>query len=1070
MPLTAWQRLTHDTIAVHVHPDRPDWFVPTPEADHLLQLLRQTGSPEAAGIAAASASPEKNPIAETLLATQQLLAQLDTGLVPSYPGRNNLLPLDRLKECWIHLTDRCNLACRHCLFSASPAQAAALPPALLGQTITQARKLGCSLFYFTGGEPFVYPGFSELLAELLTEPSTHAVVLTNGLLIPEHLDGLEELPKERLHLQLSLDGLKEEHEALRGTATFDRLLASLRLLRQGGFALTLSVAVNRANVHQLAELTALAAAEGVKNLHLLWHFVRGHGDAAQFVTPAEILPELIRAQETAERLGITIDNVETLRGQVFSTPGTRHDLSNSGWESLAVGPDGHVYPSPALVGLPALDCGPITDGLEAIWRQSPVLQRIRQASLVDHPRSRANPLKFLVGGGDIDHSYLAGGDFVGHDPYVELYNALALWLITRQAMQYPAPSGPHLLLRMGDVRHDCPEAGKPVSLTHCNCVVSLADDHGHASVREFYAKAAVSANGDIANHFAPEQALALYIPEESRHRSYGCGSPVKDASLKAGEVLVDLGSGSGVECFQAAAEVGPSGLVFGIDMTAQMLELAENSRLAVAKRLGYDNVRFKKGFLEAIPLPDVTADVVISNCVINLSPDKRKTFHEILRVLKPGGRLVVSDIVTDSPVPALIKNDPLFRGECLGGAMRQDELLAMLRAAGFIGVRLIKRFPYRNEGGVQFHSLTFRATKPGPTHQVTVVYRGPFAAICTESGQLLRKGTPTTLSLDEATGLDESLFVLDARGTVTNLTMENSCCAPPETKNPSPCGCGEPTGGTTARIVALPVQPVPSSPSRFQSGCMVCGQEITYLRHEQEASCHFCGGRKKTNAVCTEGHYICDDCHQQDGLSVIRMVCAETREQDMLALLAAIRSHSSIPMHGPEHHAMVPGIILATYRNRGGALSRAGILAGIERGSKVPGGVCGFWGSCGAAAGVGIAFSVLLEATPLTPMARQQAQEVTSRVLGEIAQIRGARCCQRETVTALREAALLSRSLLPVTLLAEAELVCRQSETNRECLLRQCPLWGQNNGYQKQQGNTPEGLGFPGLQHNRTMP
>jgi hypothetical protein len=146
-------------------------------------------------------------------------------------------------------------------------------------------------------------------------------------------------------------------------------------------------------------------------------------------------------------------------------------------------------------------------------------------------------------------------------------------------------------------------------------------------------------------------------------------------------------------------------------------------------------------------------------------------------------------------------------------------------------------------------------------------------------------------------------------------------------------------------------------------------------------------------------------------------------------------------MHGPEHHAMVPGIILATYRNRGGNLRREAILSGIERGSKVPGGVCGFWGSCGAAVGVGIAFSVLLEATPLTPAARQQAQQITAQVLGTIAETKGARCCQRETVTALEEAARLSQEILSVSLLAEDAFCCSQFEVNRECIRAQCPLW-----------------------------
>ncbi len=1029
-----WQRMEQDGTPVYVQPERPDWFVPDHAADCLLQGLQQ----------------EKDSAAHLTgrsLAAQRLVSQLAGEPVSPYPGRHPLLTLHSLKECWFHLTDRCNLACRHCLFAASPAQAVTLAPEALAQGIVEAKALGCTLFYFTGGEPFVYPGFVAMAAQLLGDPKIHVVVLSNGLLIREHLPELLALPRERFHLQLSLDGLAEQHEALRGKGTFAGLLESLDLLKEAGFPLTLSVAVNRDNVGTLAEIVAFAAGQGVTNIHLLWHFVRGKGSAAQFVPPALILPEVIRAQEMAEQCGVRIDNVESLRSQVFSTPGTRHDLSNTAWESLAVGPDGVIYPSPALVGIAALACGPLSEGLEAVWRRSPVLETIRESSLAASEGYRADPLRFLVGGGDIDHSYLAGGDVLGHDPYVELYNGLALWLIRRQARQYPARAHGEILLRMGEVRHDCP-AGGEVALTHCNCVVSLGDDQGHATVREFYGRAAIMANEEIVNPFAPDQALANFIPADSRKKSYGCGSPVRDAEPRPGEVLVDLGSGSGVECFMAAAQVGPSGRVIGIDMTEEMLHLAEVAKATVASRLGYGNVEFKKGFLEDIPLSDATADVVISNCVINLSPDKRQTLHEIFRILKPGGRLVVSDIVTDETIPVAIKNNEQFRGECLGGALRQEDLLAMLRGAGFGGASLVKRFPYRIEGDTRFYSLTFRAYKPEAPRQVEVIYRGPFAAVYTESGGMLLKGKRVKVDVSEAESLADSLFLLDGQGAVADLHAENSCCAPPagaEIPLPQSSGCcADQDERPPSKIVALPT--LPKSPmqigTRHPSGCMACGKEIGYLAQDREVPCYYCGGVKKTNALCVEGHYICDACHQQDGLSAIRLLCAETKEQDMLVLLDTIRSHPAIPLHGPEHHAMVPGIILATYRNLGGPISREAILTGIERGSKVPGGVCGFWGNCGAAAGVGIAFSVLLEATPLTPKPRQQVQEITSRVLGEIALTQGARCCQRETVTALREAAFLSHQLLPISLLAEADFFCKQFSVNRECIGGQCPLWG----------------------------
>ena len=1033
--LSDWQRHQWQGCPIYLHPERPDWAVPGPAADRLLQAMQAAASLDEA----ARHFPGDQPLTATRLAMEQLHAQFDRGPSAPYRGRQTELALTSLKECWFHLTNRCNLACGHCLFAASPAAAETLPPALLRRAISEAAALGCTLFYFTGGEPLVYPDFPARLAELLANPAHHAVVLTNGLLLAEHLDALKVLPRERLHLQMSLDGLEASHDALRGPGTFARLLTSLDLMQQEGFPVTLSVAVNRTNLRELPELVALAAAHRVTNLHLLWHFVRGKGSQEQFVPPAELVPVLLAAHAEATARGITIDNLETLRSQVFSAAGSRYDGSNAGWESLAIGPDSMVYPSPALVGVAELNCGPVSDGLAQVWQQSPVLAAVRRASLIDAADARVNPLQFLTGGHDLDHSYLAGGSFVGHDPYVPLFAELALWLIAEQARQYPMPDDRELILRMGDVRHDCAGDGQAVSLTHCNCVISLAGEAGHRPVREFYGQAALAANHEIVNPFAPEQASAHFIPLASRERSYGCGSPVSDAGLDPGETLVDLGSGSGVECFLAAEQVGPQGKVYGIDMTDEMLALARISQETVRQRLGYDNLEFKKGYLEALPLADAAADVVISNCVVNLSPDKRRTFHEIFRVLKPGGRLVISDIVTDGLIPVAIKNNARFRGECLGGAMQQEELMAMLRAAGFAQTRLLKRFPYREVAGVPFYSLTYCAFKPGLAATAAAIYRGPFAAVMTESGIPLFKGRRTVIPLTDAKELDDSVLLLDENGAVTNLAMPSSCCSASGPATPAPAGCcgNGPEHAPSPKIVALPT--AAASP-RHVAGCMVCGSELTYLAHPSPAACFYCGGTNVTHSVCTQGHFICDDCHQRDALSIIRLRCTESEKTDMLALLQEVRQHPAFPLHGPEHHALVPGIMVATYRNRGGAIGREAILTAIERGSKVPGGVCGFWGACGAAAGVGIGMSVLLAATPLTPRARQLAQQATARVLARIGETEASRCCQRESVIALKEAALLSRELLPVPLLADFPFQCRQQGKNKECIHHRCPL------------------------------
>ena len=339
--LKNWQRFEQDGLPIYVNGRRPDWFVAGQRADLLLRQAMadlpgagRESADRAAGLDAA-----------------RLFSLLAGPAAEPYPGRENFLHLAALKECWFHLTDKCNLACRHCLFSASPARTRALGGPQLAQALGEARDLGCTLFYFTGGEPFVYPQFAPIMQELLLDEAVRVVVLTNGLLLEEHIEFLRNVPADRLHLQISLDGMEASHDGLRGRGTFAGLGANLALLRQTAIRAALSIAVNRENMHDLAAMIRFAAASGIRHVHLLWHFVRGKGSDDQFVPPAELWPHLLAALETAAALEVTIDNVEALKSQVFSTPGTRFDLSNSGWESLAVGPDGVIYPSPALVGV-----------------------------------------------------------------------------------------------------------------------------------------------------------------------------------------------------------------------------------------------------------------------------------------------------------------------------------------------------------------------------------------------------------------------------------------------------------------------------------------------------------------------------------------------------------------------------------------------------------------------------------------------------------------------------------------------------------------------------------------------
>jgi SAM-dependent methyltransferase len=164
----------------------------------------------------------------------------------------------------------------------------------------------------------------------------------------------------------------------------------------------------------------------------------------------------------------------------------------------------------------------------------------------------------------------------------------------------------------------------------------------------------------------------------------GCGNPKAIAALRPGEVVVDLGAGGGFDCFLASSEVGDSGRVIGVDMTPDMLSKARRN----AAKGNYGNVEFRLGEIEYLPVPDATADVIISNCVINLSADKPQVFREAFRVLKPGGRMAVADVVATSELPEEIRNDPALVAGCMGNASLIEDLEAMMAAAGFEDVRI----------------------------------------------------------------------------------------------------------------------------------------------------------------------------------------------------------------------------------------------------------------------------------------------------------------------------------------------------------------------------------------------
>lgn len=228
------------------------------------------------------------------------------------------------------------------------------------------------------------------------------------------------------------------------------------------------------------------------------------------------------------------------------------------------------------------------------------------------------------------------------------------------------------------------------------------------AVQDFYARASEAGGRQrvCSTPYAPEDLEGL--PQELASRSLGCGNPAAFDDLRMGDTVVDIGCGTGLDCLIAARKVGPTGRVIGLDMTDEMLSQAWHN----ADRVGAANVSFHRGHAEQIPLPANLADVVISNCVINLAPDKARVFAEICRVLKPGGRMVVADIVTSEDVPEELQRDAELWSQCLSGALREDRYLQAMADGGLEAMTVLEKRPWTAMEGIDFYAAVVRAQKP----------------------------------------------------------------------------------------------------------------------------------------------------------------------------------------------------------------------------------------------------------------------------------------------------------------------------------------------------------------------
>ena len=236
-------------------------------------------------------------------------------------------------------------------------------------------------------------------------------------------------------------------------------------------------------------------------------------------------------------------------------------------------------------------------------------------------------------------------------------------------------------------------------------------------------------------------------------------------------------------------------------------------------------------------------------------------------------------------------------------------------------------------------------------------------------------------------------------------------------------------------------KPLPPKAGYYRSGCMICGKPLDYEITVQKKRCAICGRVFEASCACVDGHFVCDDCHRAATEEFFVPMLLESREKDPLQLLEMAMVLPQVHMHGPEHHMLVPCVLLTAYRNNGGEIElEPALREALRRARQVPGGSCGYWGVCGAAAGAGIYLSILLGSNPLHKEAWPIPQRLVAECLNANADVGGPRCCKRSSRIAVTWAARMTEELLGVEM-PTGKIVCRHFPQNRECLHGDCPYF-----------------------------
>jgi uncharacterized protein len=665
-------------------------------------------------------------------------------------------------------TYQCNSRCPYCFIGDAIGQETLMTDETMDlafaaiDQLAEERGQGCtkqlSLF---GGEPLIdTPNQRRVVERIMLKGFERGFlidIVSNGFDLVHYIDMLKKYAVDKV--QVTFDGMREYHNTRRRAVdkrgpSFDRIVAGVDAALEKGLPLNVRVLLDRNSIKELPQLVNFFKEKG-------WF---GNRNFSIHIGSVFDCFKCQPGKETAKHLEVREGN-EALY-QICSNDRSIADLLQIDWQGIrrflytgklfpptyktcfggtrmfAFDMNGGIYACETTAGRPEYSIGTFSPTL-TLNRE--LMAALDERHILNIPACQKCPQALLCAGGCTFNAVVNYGSLLA--PGCRML---------KETLQYGFDYyWPEIKERL-----DLQENGAPAAQSNggscCSQPATTMPSAG--TVKDFYAHAAESPQTFLCCPTKYDPELVAHIPEEVLSRSYGCGSPALEAGIAPADVVVDLGCGAGVDAFIVAKLVGPQGRVVGVDKTEEMINRAQQNAQTVAVNLGHDVTEFLQGSLEQVPLEDSFADVVISNCVLNLSHDKPQAFREIFRILKPGGRFVISDAVSDKVVPEELRRDSALWNQCVSGALSYEEFVAAAREAGFEGMNIKNERTWKEVGGVRFYTAILEGyrSQKGATcvfKGQKAIYTGPLSSVTDDAGHIFPRGVTVEVCTDTAAAL-----------------------------------------------------------------------------------------------------------------------------------------------------------------------------------------------------------------------------------------------------------------------------------------------------------------------------